>query len=505
MQPTWILAALVGAAPSPGPLEPALALTVSEVGGEFIDLQVVMPDLRAVLERQRARLERIGKLKVVARELAPRSKDELDLLATYRELIDAAHPGEGPVRLALSIGETHAHGPIAVLSLGAEPGASERLTKLPLFEHFRAETKDGRTVLSREDGEWRLVLEPVDGAVRIWATDGFDGEVKSGIDLPLALRSQFAGANMLAAFLPNGKWGDQMRAEATEPFEQMLSHIDGVLVGTGWADEASDWTRIMVVHPQLRMVAPMLAARAPATPNPFELWGPEASMLLDLSVPDGLLSALTQAPELSPALQKALEGLDGSVRLALFGGLGDWALALGYGTPPAAEAALPILKTESHQLFALISELLAETVRDVDATRFAVQADPQLPGYDVRAAAGHVVLGSQAARRFGAKQTDPRRAVMREFMSKPSLLKAYMVFGGDFDLSDLYSYGLRLLSPSELEDLPTELRSSYAEFVRALPHMFAVSHAQMLMWFDMALSVELANGAVVIDLMATEI
>lgn len=483
------------------PLDGARGSAAARVAGAPAEVVFAVDDLRAVTRRARARLERKAGVAAVDRYLrADGEPSGLDLNARIDAWSDLLHPGGAAVPFSMAGGLGEA-GPWFVATFSASPGVLERLATAQPVPGVELKLEDNRLRFDNEAGVpvWAAYGK---GHLRIWVGPPELALDATGVDLS-GPATDLERAWAVLRYDGRGALGDLMRSRATDETDTLLARTREITLTLTSADEKTDAMRLSIDHPQLGPLAPMLA-NGGLPPDTLPLFGPEATSVLSLALPPGLVQqGLLSLPALPPELNAAASQLDGRIGLAFFGSSSDWAISLGITSPEAAARAVPAVKK------ALIDAApgLKKGLSTVSEGRISLRTGPDLAGYDLRASEDQLVLGSQAQRELRPTRPFPHTPRMADLLDTPAVLTGYFVSGQDPGLIEIYSLAGSALGwfPDLREEIPPDFRPFFDGFLDGWADAILLAEAQTFFLYDLGLSVQIGGSFLVIEAVSSEL
>lgn len=477
----------------PAPLRAAAKLAVPA------DIVVLGRDLEVLGAAERARLERLRGVAAVDRYL----DDEPDPGTVYGWLEQwgkALRPSGGPTPFAASAGYG-ASGPWLRAWITAEAGVLDRLMTL-LPEDLELRREKDRLVGTFEAIE--VVVRFEGSTLALSAGDLPKTPAAPGFTLPDTMRSPAPETDLLVSYDGTGRLGAFLRSEAKDTTDGLLAGIRGMTLSYGRADAKTRWLELLIDHPQLGMLSPMLAGGLPEQAT-TPMWGPEVTASFELALPAGLLQqGLLALDNIPKPLRAVLPDLNGRLSLAAFDGLADWGLAFGFTSPEVAAEAAPAVRDSLTEL----SPSMASAWAELAPGQLALRRFPEDPGLGLVAAGEHLVLLSQPRRELAPAKSDLLTPKMQALLSSRSLLSGYFRASEDGSLSELYGWVTSIVGWSAvpfMESLAEELPGNLLLTLLDSADAQQLARAQGFFLYDLGFNLQVGGNFLALELVSSEL
>lgn len=275
--------------------------------------------------------------------------------------------------------------------------------------------------------------------------------------------------------------------------------------------------------------------RADITADLLELWDPDVTQFLSLSIPPVLREPLAHwvedrvaetGDELPAELAKALETLDGRVGFAAFGSPGDWAVGVRLADPDTAASVLPSL----HEWFPRLAEQAGLTgprlhlpVRETvsGARVLHAQPDPDLEGLRFTAVGSTVVGVTQRQRlvtlldHARSRRQEPQAGLaisrlltpmVKTAVETPAMIQGYTVLSDTGELFRYAAMALGVLKERWSAAVAADPNFAiFSGFLARAPTILALEGFHWTMLYDLALTADFDGSVLVIQLIASEV
>ena len=495
--------ATVGSAHAARPLDAVIAETPSKVDGGVPAVVVAIDDVRASSAWADRRWARWAGIKIVDRFFGPNAPADAGM-GIFGDLkaIASVMSKEGPVPVNLVAGLS-AGRPFVVASLKASAGVLDRIVQSQPMKPWTF-TKDGDTIVAKtETGVW---IGKMDGGwLRFWLNAVGTVEAK-GLELPDSLQESMNEAQSIMHYDGSTPAGDLLRALTANSEYGIWAEIRGLSVLSGFRGDRTTWSTLVVDHPRLPMFSPLLTLGR-ANGKAAQLWGPQATTNVNLSIPAGLLQAGALAMSNMPdSLRELVQDLDGRFSVGVFGASTDWGLAIGVTSAAAAKAAVPKLKAGLTQLAQRGNTAWKKFFFDVTPGRFSLRPDPNLSGYDVLASGDRLVILSQPNRKLR-----PEKAVslmtpgVKKLLDSDKMFSTYTVIGDDGTYYEFLRWGLAMALVDWGDSIPAFVQQIVERYADKAAAMMTVAQASLLFIYDIGLAVDLKGNLLIIDVVGSEL